>query len=111
MLRPRAGKAVDGARISPSHLAAYTKVIAPIPQKFWTMEFGLRQVCDADLARRLLPVKQDHFWGDSTMRLLKTALLGSGAVLVWTGVAQAADLPVKKAAAAVQYVETCPVYG
>jgi hypothetical protein len=27
------------------------------------------------------------------------------------GVAQAADLPVKKAAAAVQYVEVCPVYG
>ena len=45
------------------------------------------------------------------MTSLKTVLLGSAAALVATGAAQAADLPVKKAAAAVQYVEVCPVYG
>ena len=45
------------------------------------------------------------------MTSLKTVLLGSAAAIVATGAAQAADLPVKKAAAAVQYVETCPVYG
>ena len=87
------------------------KIIAPIPQEFWTIEFEIRQVCDADLARVALPVKHESFLGDSNMRLLKTALLGSAAAIVATGAAQAADLPVKKAAAAVQYVETCPVYG
>jgi Porin subfamily len=45
------------------------------------------------------------------MTLLKTVLLGSAAGLLAAGAAQAADLPVKKAAAAVQYVEVCPVYG
>ena len=45
------------------------------------------------------------------MRSLKTVLLGTTAGLLAVGVAQAADLPVKKAAAAVQYVEVCPVYG
>src|SRR4051812_30425361 len=45
------------------------------------------------------------------MTSLKTVLLGSAASLLAVGVAQAADLPVKKAAAAVQYVEVCPVYG
>ncbi len=45
------------------------------------------------------------------MTSLKTVLLGSAAGLLAVGVAQAADLPVKKAAAAVQYVEVCPVYG
>jgi hypothetical protein len=45
------------------------------------------------------------------MTSLKTVLLGSAAALVAAGAAQAADLPVKKAAAAVQYVEVCPVYG
>jgi hypothetical protein len=45
------------------------------------------------------------------MTSLKTVLLGSAAAVVATGAAQAADLPVKKAAAAVQYVEVCPVYG
>ncbi|HET7681235.1 MAG TPA: porin [Xanthobacteraceae bacterium] len=45
------------------------------------------------------------------MTLLKTVLLGSAAGLLAVGAAQAADLPVKKAAAAVQYVEVCPVYG
>jgi len=45
------------------------------------------------------------------MTSLKTVLLGSAAGILATGSAQAADLPVKKAAAAVQYVETCPVYG
>jgi hypothetical protein len=45
------------------------------------------------------------------MTSLKTVLLGSTASLLAVGVAQAADLPVKKAAAAVQYVEVCPVYG
>jgi hypothetical protein len=45
------------------------------------------------------------------MTSLKTVLLGSAAGLLAAGVAQAADLPVKKAAAAVQYVEVCPVYG
>jgi hypothetical protein len=45
------------------------------------------------------------------MTSLKTVLLGSAAAIVATGAAQAADLPVKKAAAAVQYVEACPVYG
>ena len=44
------------------------------------------------------------------MKSLKTVLLGTAAGLLATGVAQAADLPVKKAAA-VQYVEVCPVYG
>jgi hypothetical protein len=44
------------------------------------------------------------------MTLLKTVLLGSAAGLLALGAAQAADLPVK-AAAAVQYVEVCPVYG
>jgi hypothetical protein len=45
------------------------------------------------------------------MTSLKTVLLGSAAGLLAAGAAQAADLPVKKAAAAVQYVEVCPVYG
>jgi hypothetical protein len=45
------------------------------------------------------------------MTSLKTVLLGSAAGLLAVGAAQAADLPVKKAAAAVQYVEVCPVYG
>jgi hypothetical protein len=45
------------------------------------------------------------------MTSLKTVLLGSAAALVATGAAQAADLPVKKAAAAVAYVEVCPAYG
>jgi hypothetical protein len=45
------------------------------------------------------------------MTSLKTVLLGSAAGILAVGAAQAADLPVKKAAAAVQYVETCPVYG
>jgi hypothetical protein len=45
------------------------------------------------------------------MTSMKTVLLGSAAAIVATGAAQAADLPVKKAAAAVQYVEVCPVYG
>ena len=45
------------------------------------------------------------------MRSLKTVLLGSAAGVLAAGAAQAADLPVKKAAAAVQYVEVCPVYG
>src|SRR4029078_11856060 len=49
--------------------------------------------------------------GGQPMTSLKTVLLGSAAAIVATGAAQAADLPVKKAAAAVQYVETCPVYG
>src|SRR3954464_13145949 len=49
--------------------------------------------------------------GGQTMTSLKSVLLGSAAAIVATGAAQAADLPVKKAAAAVQYVETCPVYG
>src|SRR6476661_6882981 len=49
--------------------------------------------------------------GGQTMTSLKTVLLGSAASLLAVGVAQAADLPVKKAAAAVQYVEVCPVYG
>src|SRR5215213_5738488 len=49
--------------------------------------------------------------GGQTMTSLKTVLLGSAAGLLAVGVAQAADLPVKKAAAAVQYVEVCPVYG
>jgi hypothetical protein len=44
------------------------------------------------------------------MKSLKTVLLGTAAGILATGVAQAADLPVKKAAA-VQYVEVCPVYG
>jgi Porin subfamily len=45
------------------------------------------------------------------MTSLKTVLLGSAAGILAVGAAQAADLPVKKAAAAVQYVEACPVYG
>lgn len=45
------------------------------------------------------------------MTSLKTVLLGSAAGILAVGAAQAADLPVKKAAAAVQYVEVCPVYG
>jgi hypothetical protein len=45
------------------------------------------------------------------MTSLKTVLLGSAAGLLAVGAAQAADLPVKRAAAAVQYVEVCPVYG
>jgi hypothetical protein len=45
------------------------------------------------------------------MTSLKTVLLGSVAGVLAVGAAQAADLPVKKAAAAVQYVEVCPVYG
>lgn len=45
------------------------------------------------------------------MTSMKTILLGSAAGILATGVAQAADLPVKKAAAAVQYVEICPAYG
>src|SRR4029078_1505494 len=49
--------------------------------------------------------------GGQPMTSLKTVLLGSAAAIVATGAAQAADLPVKKAAAAVQYVETCPGYG
>ena len=49
--------------------------------------------------------------GGQTMTSLKTVLLGSAAGLLAAGAAQAADLPVKKAAAAVQYVEVCPVYG
>lgn len=44
------------------------------------------------------------------MSLLKNVLLGTAAGILATGAAQAADLPVKKAAA-VQYVEVCPVYG
>jgi len=44
------------------------------------------------------------------MTSIKTVLLGSAAGILATGVAQAADLPVKKAAA-VQYVEVCPAYG
>ncbi|HZS63607.1 MAG TPA: porin [Xanthobacteraceae bacterium] len=45
------------------------------------------------------------------MTSIKTVLLGSAASIVAVGAAQAADLPVKKAAAAVQYVEACPAYG
>lgn len=45
------------------------------------------------------------------MTSIKTILLGSAAGIVAVGAAQAADLPVKRAAAAVQYVETCPAYG
>ncbi len=44
------------------------------------------------------------------MTSMKTVLLGSAAAIVATGAAQAADLPVKKAAA-VQYVEVCPAFG
>ncbi|MEX0841567.1 MAG: porin [Xanthobacteraceae bacterium] len=45
------------------------------------------------------------------MTSIKTVLLGSAAGILATGAAQAADLPVKKAAAAVQYVEVCPAFG
>lgn len=45
------------------------------------------------------------------MTSMKTVLLGSAAAIIATGAAQAADLPVKKAAAAVQYVEVCPAFG
>ena len=45
------------------------------------------------------------------MTSMKTVLLGSAAAIVATGAAQAADLPVKKAAVAVQYVEVCPAFG
>src|SRR5260221_6759312 len=43
------------------------------------------------------------------MKLVKSLLLGSAAVLVAVGGAQAADLPVK--AKAVEYVRICSLYG
>jgi len=45
------------------------------------------------------------------MKLLKTALVGCSAASVTLATADAADLPVKKTAAAVQYVEACPAFG
>ena len=47
------------------------------------------------------------------MKLVKSLLLGSAAVLAAVAVAEAADLPVKKAAvvAPVNYVKICDVYG
>jgi hypothetical protein len=45
------------------------------------------------------------------MKRLQTALLGCTAAGVALATAQAADLPLKKAAAATQYVEVCPAFG
>ena len=45
------------------------------------------------------------------MKLVKSLLLGSAAGLTAVAGAQAADLPVKKAAPAVEYVRVCTAYG
>jgi hypothetical protein len=45
------------------------------------------------------------------MKSMKTVLLGSAAAIIATGAAQAADLPVRAAPVAVQYVELCPAFG
>ena len=44
-----------------------------------------------------------------TMKIIKSVTIGSAAVLVAVGGAQAADLPVK--AKAVEYVRICSLYG
>src|SRR3712207_4034370 len=45
------------------------------------------------------------------MKLVKSLLLGSAAGLTAVAGAQAPDLPVKKAAPAVEYVRVCTAYG
>ena len=64
------------------------------------------------LSRHRSPAPQgSRNFGGYTMKLVKSLLLGSAAGLAAVAGANAADLPAKKAVAAVEYVRVCSTYG